>query len=166
MRVSGSKIVSLAVVGLALRGAALAQAPGDIVSWTVSVSSADTAKPGDRLELTVRGAVEDGWHLYASEQLPGGPIPLRVTVEPGVAAADGAPAGSQPTKVYDPSFRLETRYYSGAFTLTAPVRVGSDAAPGPQQIPVSVRFQTCNGKICHPPKTVRLSAPINVRKAG
>ena len=39
-------------------------------------------------------------------------------------------------------------------------------AAGPQQIPISVRFQTCNGHICQPPKTVKLSVPVTVRANG
>ena len=67
-------------------------------------------------------------------------------------------------KTHDPSFDLDTQYYEKAFTVSVPVRVGT--AAGPQQIPVSVRFQACNGKTCKPPKTVKLSAPITVRADG
>jgi hypothetical protein len=28
---------------------------------------------------------------------------------------------------------------------------------------VSVRFQTCNGRICQPPRTVHLSATVNLQ---
>jgi hypothetical protein len=70
-----------------------------------------------------------------------------------------------PTKIHDPSFNLETQSYSDTFTVTAPARIGSNVAPGVQQIPVSVRYQTCNGKTCHPPKTVHLTAPVTVRAA-
>jgi DsbC/DsbD-like thiol-disulfide interchange protein len=164
--------IAAALLGLALNGAALidsamAQGAVDTVSWTLSAPATANLKPGGRVDLTLRGEVVDGWHVYALEQPSGGPIPLRVTLDQSdIAAADGAPAADPPEKVFDTSFRFETLYYSKPFTLTVPVRLGADVAPGPQQIPVSVRFQTCNGKICHPPKTIRLSAPVNVRKAG
>ncbi|HEV7693686.1 MAG TPA: protein-disulfide reductase DsbD domain-containing protein [Hyphomonadaceae bacterium] len=161
-------LAAAALLGLALHGAAQAQAPGgaDVVSWTASAQSADNVKAGSRIDVTLRGVLEDGWHVYGLEQPKTGPIPLRVTVDQGdVAAADGALAASAPEKIYDPSFKLETLSYSKPFTLTAPVRISPEAPSGSQQIAVSVRFQTCNGKTCHPPKTVRLSVPINVRKA-
>jgi len=170
-RLLGAGFVSLglaALSGVALHGEAMAQTPGgaDIVSWTVSAQSADNVKAGSKVDLTLRGVVENGWHVYGLEQPKTGPIPLRVTVDPGeVAAADGMVAASAPEKVFDPSFKLDTQYYERPFTVTVPVRVAANASPGPHQIPVSVRFQTCNGKICHPPKTARLSVPINVRKA-
>ena len=164
------------MAGVALHGEALAQAPdaaagptgrGDTVSWTVSPPAPDSVKPGSRLTLTLHGAVQDGWHVYALRQAPTGPTPLRVTLDPNdVAKADGPAAGSPATKIHDPAFGLQTEYYARAFTVTAPVRIGSQATAGRQVIPVSVRFQTCNGQICQPPKTIRLSAPINIRAEG
>ena len=78
-----------------------------------------------------------------------------------IAAADGQPTGSPPIKHQDPSFNLETQYYEQDFTVTAPLRIGPRVAAGEQQIPISVRFQTCNGRICQPPRTIHLSATVN-----
>jgi hypothetical protein len=46
--------------------------------------------------------------------------------------------------------------------VTLPLQLAAHAAGGSQQIPVSVRFQTCNDRICQPPKTVHLSAAVSV----
>jgi len=159
------------LLGLSLQGAAQAQAPdeppGNTVSWTVSVQPANAVKQGSRLTLTLQGTVQDGWHVYALRQLPAGPTPLRVTLDANdVAAADGAPSGSVPAKIRDPSFGLDTEYYAHPFTLTLPLRLGSHLAAGRQSISVSVRFQTCNGRVCQPPKTVHLSAPVDVQADG
>ena len=155
-------LVLLAVV---FPGAALAQGDGPLgpatVSWSVQPA---TAKQGGPLKLTLNGTVAAGWHVYALKQLPGGPTPLLVTLETNAfAAADGAPAGSPPKTVHDPAFDLDTQFYADAFTLTVPVRLKSQLPAGPQQIPVSVRFQTCNGRICQPPRTVHLSATVNLQ---
>ncbi len=160
-----------ALVGLSLPGAALAQASndaarGDTVSWTVS-APADAVRPGGRLTLTLHGTVLDGWHVYALKQAPLGPTPLRVALDTNdVATADGATAGSPPIKIHDPAFDLETQFYAKPFTVTVPVRLGKHLAAGQQQIPVSVQFQTCNGRVCQPPKTVHLSAAINLPTGG
>lgn len=153
---------------LALSGAALAQPSlgGDIVSWSAS-APAQAVKPGGKVKITLRGAVQPGWHVYGLKQLPEGPTPLRVTLDASdIAAADGEPTGGPPIKLQDPSFNLETQYYEHDVTVTAPARIGAHAAAGPQQIPVSIRFQTCNGRICQPPKTVKLSVPLNIRANG
>jgi hypothetical protein len=137
----------------------------DTVSWSVSVQGA--ARPSGTLTLALHGQVLKGWHVYALKQLPGGPTPLRVALEPNkVATANGEPAGSRPSKAHDLGFDLDTQFYSHAFTVTLPVRLSSPLATGRRLIPLSVRFQTCNGLVCQPPKTVRLSAFIDVAAHG
>jgi DsbC/DsbD-like thiol-disulfide interchange protein len=140
--------------------------PSDTVVWSAS-TPAQAPKAGSRVTVTLRGAVKDGWHVYGLEQLPDGPTPLRVSLDASdVAAADGAAAGSPVTKLQDPSFNLVTQFYDRDFTVTVPVRIGSHPAAGAQAIALNVRFQTCNGRICQPPKTVRLSVPVSIRANG
>lgn len=156
-------ILAIMLSGAALPGLVAAQPPsGDTVSWTVSAPTT-AIKPGGKLTVTVHGAVEDGWHVYGLKQLPEGPTPLTVAVDQNaVAKAAGAPKGSAPEKVLDPGFGVVTPFYARDFTIEVPVQVAGHVAGGRQLIPVSVRFQTCNGKTCKPPKTVTLSAPITV----
>lgn len=154
---------------LLLGGAAFAQpndpARADTVSWTVQPATA-TGK-GDRLKLILTGSVQPGWHVYGLKQAAEGPTPLLVTLDANtVAATDGAVAGSPAIKFRDPAFGLDTHYYESAFSLTVPVRLKQNLAAGPQTIPVSVRFQTCNGRICQPPRTVHLSALVNLSAGG
>src|SRR3954468_19933216 len=62
---------------------------GDTVAWTVAAKSG-AVRPGGRVILTLQGQVQDGWHVYALNQLPAGPTPLRVTLDDNdVAKADG-----------------------------------------------------------------------------
>ncbi len=164
----GALLIGGGLSGLTLAGAASAQPSigGDTVAWSAT-APAQAVKPGGRVKITLKGAVQNGWHVYGLEQLPDGPTPLRVTLDASdVAAADGAPAGSPVTKLQDPSFNLQTQFYEHDFTVTAPVRIGAHAAAGAQVIPVNVRFQTCNGRICQPPKTVKLSVAVNVQANG
>ena len=148
-------LIAALVAGLA--GSALAQGiPAETVSWTVDPV---TVTKHGHASVTLHGSVVPGWHVYALKQAAEGPTPLLVSVAANDAAtADGAPAGTTPTRIHDPAFGLETQFYSGPFTLTLPVRFKPKAIA--QAIPVDVRFQTCNGKVCEPPKSVRLSAPV------
>ncbi len=138
-------------------------AAAETVSWTAAVGAPSSVKSGSNLTVTLQAKVAEGWHVYALNQLPNGPTPLRITVDANkIAAASGAAVGSPATKVHDAAFNLDTPLYSKAFTATVPVRVAAHAASGAQSIPVSVRFQTCNGAICQPPKTVHLLAPVTI----
>jgi DsbC/DsbD-like thiol-disulfide interchange protein len=151
-----SVLLGIALLGMALAAPAVAQdqARAETVTWSASVTP--EAKAGNAT-LTLHALVKDGWHVYSLKQLPGGPTPLLVVVDPNsVAAARGPAAGSKPTKIHDPDFNLDTEYYTRAFAVSLPLRVAAKAGP----IPVSVRFQTCNGQICQPPKLVHLAASL------
>lgn len=171
---NGSKVLRFAratLIGLALHATAASQTPAkpktpfgaDTVTWSVSAPTGEI-KPGAKIKLAVKGAVVDGWHIYALEQGARGPIPLSVDVDKNaVAAADGALIAETPVKAHDKSFGFETQYYDKDFTVEVPVQIDAKSGVGAQQIPVSVYFQSCNGKVCHPPKSVTLSAPVNVK---
>ena len=143
------RIVTAALAGmalLALAAPASAQtsdpAAAQTVNWTLTADPADTVKPGGKVTLTLHGEVADGWHVYSLKQLPNGPTPLRVTLDQNpIATASGAPVGSPATKIHDQGFNLDTQFYSHAFTVSLPLKVAAQSASGPQQIPVSVRFQ-------------------------
>ena len=153
----------LAAVSLA-PAAAVDQADNlsaETVSWTATPAE---AKAGGKLVLTLNGSVTQGWHIYSLQQLPLGPNPLRVTVDSkDLASVDGTPSESKAIKARDAAFGFETQYFDKAFTVSLPVRLAKSVSPGEQIIAVSVRFQTCNGRVCQPPKSVHLSVPVTVK---
>lgn len=169
--------VSLSAGGLALLAAApaatsLAQTPGqasrnataEAVGWVVTVSNSAEVKRGANVSVVLKGQVRGGWHVYGLERQSRGPLPMQVFLAQNAAAAPGGDvSGSAPTKAFDAAFGFDTQYYSDSFTLTVPVQINADAAPGTQDIPVNVQYQACDGKVCLLPKTVKLSARVNVR---
>ena len=164
-RIITAALAGIALLGLAAPASAQSADPAaaQTVNWTVSADPADGVKQGGRVTLTLHGEVADGWHVYSLKQLPSGPTPLRVSLDQNtVATASGAPVGSPATKIHDKSFNLDTQFYSHAFTVSLPLQVGAQSASGPQQIPVSVRFQTCPDSVCQPPKTVLLTAAVSI----
>ena len=161
------KILVLTAAALLFAESAWAQsadpARAETVTWTASVSPA-SSKPSATLKLNLAAKVAEGWHVYALKQLPNGPTPLRISIDANpLAAQAGEPMASPATKVHDPAFDLDTPLYSKAFTASVPLTLAAHARAGNGTIPVTVRFQTCNGKICQPPKTVHLSAPITIQ---
>jgi len=164
---AGAALVGLALPAVASSQSSEASALGDKVAWTASATASNHLEPGGGLKIILRGAVEDGWHVYALTQSPDGPTPLRVTIDSNpVAIADGEPEGSPPDRIHDSAFDLDTQSYAHAFTVTVPVHIESHLAAGRHLIPLSVRFQTCRADICHPPKTVRVTASIDVPVEG
>jgi thiol:disulfide interchange protein DsbD len=143
-------------------GLSAAQVQNQTVKWAASVISTAAAKSGGNATLEVSAQVREGWHVYALTQPPGGPTALRITIDQSEAAQVTGPAsGTVPEKRHDPSFDLETQFYTHAFALRLPLHVTQQASAGRRQvIPVSVRFQTCSDRECQPPTTVHLSVPV------
>jgi hypothetical protein len=155
--------VLLLGTGAGLSRGACAQVPPDNVHWSASLASGSTpVKPGSDVTVEVNGSIDDGWHVYGLQQLPGGPTPLRVTLDANdTATAAGTPSESLPQKIHDTRFGLDTQFHTHTLTLRLPVHVTA-AAAGNRTIPVSVRFQLCSEGECKPPRTVHLAAPVEV----
>jgi hypothetical protein len=161
VRVFVGSIAIATLLAAAVPDVGLAQAEEPTVDWVTSWTAGTDAKAGARGTLELSGSVQDGWHVYALNQRPGGPTALRVTIEDNpVATLAGTPSGTQPERRQDPSFGLETQFYSHSFALHVPVALKPGVAAGGQGIPVNVRFQMCSARECRPPKTVHLSVPV------
>jgi Disulphide bond corrector protein DsbC len=144
-------------------GVGVAQVTDPTVEWVASWTAGAAIKQGGRATLELSGEVQDGWHVYALTQRSGGPTALRVTIdENAVAGLAGTPSGTTPESKHDPSFDLDTQFYTHSFAVLVPICVKPQADAGRQLIPVSVRFQTCSARECQPPKTIHLSVPVDV----
>lgn len=158
---------SVTLLGCALwAGTAAAQAPAERVQWSATFAAAGGVKVGSTVVLELSGEIQAGWHVYALSEPSGGPIALRVTLdENSVAQPAGSPSGTVPSKHQDPSFNLETQFYTHTFTVRLPVTLKEHTTAGRQLVPVSVRFQTCSDRECQPPTTAHLSVPLDVLPA-
>lgn len=139
------------------------QLPTDPVQWSVDDDSSHPVHRGTTSALRVHAHIKEGWHVYASSQLEGGPTPLKASLEENtIASLSGKIDGSEPLKLLDTSFDLETTVYKTDFSLNIPVRLENDAPSGVSAIPVSIRYQSCSDRTCMPPKTIHLRVPVSV----
>ncbi len=130
----------------------LFQTTDDPIRWSVTRSS------GSEVKLSAR--ILDGWHLYSITQKPGGPIPTRITI-----AADqpyeltGEIDSSPPEVHHDESFDMDVEQHQGEAEFTLPIRLRKGAKSG-GDLQIKIRFQTCSGQLCLPPKTVTAIAKV------
>jgi len=152
----------LASIGI-LCTVSFAQAPVQPVTWSTSTSAKGELKRGSRVTLDLSADIQEGWHVYGLNQAPGGPTPLHVAVdENDIVQSGGALSSTKPVKQHDRAFDLDTETYTHSFVLHLPVEVKQHAIIGNRSVPVSVRLQACNDRVCLPPKTVRLAVPVEV----
>jgi DsbC/DsbD-like thiol-disulfide interchange protein len=144
--------------------AGLAAAPADPVAWKLSPPAA-SVKAGARFNVKLLAEVQDGWHLYSLKPMAEGPIPTRIWIAEGQPfSLAGAVQSPEPQVMQDPSFGMEVELYEGEAVFTLPVRVATGAPPGAQKLVVSASYQSCNNKLCLPPKTVRVEVPVTIGK--
>jgi suppressor for copper-sensitivity B len=125
----------------------------------VTITAAVEPGAGGKADVVVVTAVlEEGWHLYAITQKPGGPIPTAITIAAdsprrvaGEFAADTAPHERTVEDV--PAWKgLVIQEHSGSVTWRAPL------APGAGSVRGQVRLQLCQDTTCLPPQSIDFTA--------
>lgn len=139
----------------------LCAAPADPVTWKLQ-APARPVKTGTRFQVKLVAAIETGWHLYSLKPVSEGPIPTRIWIAEGQPfQMAGAVGAAEPVTVQDPALGMEVEMYEGEASFTLPVQA---TAVGSQTLVVSASYQSCNNKLCLPPKTVKVELPLTVAK--
>lgn len=76
----------------------------------------------------------------------------------------GAVQSPEPRVMQDASIAGEEELYEGEVEFMLPVRVVPGAAPGTHNLVVSASYQSCNNKLCLPPKTMKAEVPVTIGK--
>jgi len=142
------------VVGCSHAPDAGAQTP---VHWTVSPARIDGGGSGS---VTLTARIDDGWHIYAVTQGPGGPVPTRLTLATGQPLRlSGDPIVSPAPKTeMDESFGIPVQMHERQAAFT--VKMKTDPGAKPDSVHLRARYQACNASLCLPPQTAQLSAPV------
>ncbi len=142
----------------------LAAAP-DPVAWKLQDAPSRAVKPGGKFTVKLVAQIQEGWHLYSMKHVEDGPVATRIWLADGqqFQLADSI-KGSPPETLQDPSFNMEVELYEGEASFVLPLKVAAAAPAGAQTLMVSASYQSCNNKICLPPKTVKLELPVMVGK--
>jgi thiol:disulfide interchange protein len=133
------------------------------VKWSARIPSQGALKPGQKTSASLSAEIENGWHVYAISQPPGGPVAMAVTAPAGQPfRLAGAVTGTKPDHKFDPNFLINTSFYQQSLTLTVPLLVERSAHAGEQKAKIDVLFQTCNSSMCLPPTTAHLEATATI----
>lgn len=125
--------------------------------WSLKVDSEQALiKATDSVKVSLRADLDDGWHLYAMEQPPGGPIATSIKVPEGAAyKIDGKVSSAEPITEFDTNFNIDTKFFKKFAEFGVPLVFASDTPA--VKVELDVRFQLCTDRLCLPPQTVRVS---------
>jgi thiol:disulfide interchange protein len=153
------RIVSLALLAGAVLWPAAAQKLNP-VAWTLAVEPS-SAPPGSRVFARLTAKLDPGWHLYALAA----PKPIIATsIKLAANPAVGAVKLYQPPPhtAFDENFGFNVASYEGAPAFLLDVGLAPAAPAGPVELTAEIRYQTCNNKMCLPPRRVTASAQLAV----
>jgi len=143
-----------------------AQGPLQPVTWTVALGPAAASRaPGGPLAALVTAKMDEGWHIYSTQELPDGPRPLRIDLVPGGPAEPaGAMLSPEPEREFDDAFSQVTAYYKETATFRVPLKIRAQTKPAAASVAFDISFQACDGRMCLPGRTVRVSAPVVIAR--
>ena len=141
---------------------ALAQGPNN-VQWSLSLEPA-AAPPGSLVLARLEARIDPGWHVYSTTSA--GAIPTTVKMAANAAVEKVRIFQAPPKKAYDPNLQLDTETYEGSAVFLLELHLKPDAAAGASEISAEVRYQTCNDKVCIPPRRRTASATLTIDPAA
>jgi thiol:disulfide interchange protein DsbD len=143
---------------LLMAGCGTALAQENPIQWTIE----EGKRSKDTVTVRVTAKIADTWHLYSITQPPGGPIPTRIWIpEDQPFKMTGEIRGPKPESSYDSNFSMDVAFYEGVAEFQLPVKPTTTSK---QTLHVKASYQTCNDRLCLPPKTVALELEIDHKK--
>jgi hypothetical protein len=128
------------------------------VQWAIE----EGKRSKDIVTVRLAAKIAEGWHLYALSLPPDGPIPTRIWIPEDqpfkVSGQIGAP---KPLSTYDSNFNMDVSYYEGSAEFQVPVKPATNSR---QTLHIKTSYQSCNDRMCLPPKTVTLELEIEPKK--
>jgi thiol:disulfide interchange protein DsbD len=144
---------------LLLASATFAQTADQIVKLSATIRPKNLSPAGQKVTALLTAKIEDGWHVHALSQVPGGPTTMVVTVRADQFFRLAAPVTStKGENKFDANFEMNMDFYEGLVEVRVPLLVGAQVPAGTQKVRFDVLFQTCNETTCLPPTRVHLEA--------
>lgn len=143
--------------------------PGGIqetVRWDFELVP-ETARPGESVSVRLTAEIEPDWYVYAHTLTAKGPIATRFKFDlPDGVTAIGAIEAPEPEVKYDEGFEVNVQIYHDKVTFEQRLLLNADLQTTAVSIAGSVRFQTCSGTKCLPPKTVPFNLTLAIEEGA
>ena len=116
-------------------------------------------KSASEFYIYIKAEIDQGWYLYSQFLPEGGPIPTKFDFKGNEKDYKliSTVVEEQGYEEFDELFELKIKFFKKKAIFKQRIELLSKKRI---EIPVSVTFMTCNGKICLPPKTIKLLATI------
>jgi thiol:disulfide interchange protein DsbD len=125
-------------------------------------ASADRARPGQRVALTLDIELKPNMHVYAPSVE--GYIPIEWSMAPNAAIVAKPMVTPPPQMLHLEALDETLPVYSGRFRLVRDIAIAMGAkVKGAVTIEGTLRYQACDDRMCYVPKSVPLKWTLQVQ---
>ncbi|MFR9566275.1 MAG: cytochrome c biogenesis protein CcdA, partial [Rikenellaceae bacterium] len=104
---------------------------------------------GSEYLLTIDATIDDGWHIYDTQEYKDGPNPTRFDFEEsqGVELLGAVTTSQDPVRLWDDIFEMEIGYYKDSVTFEQRLTLEDPSS----SLKFSVEWMLCSADSCTPP---------------
>ena len=107
----------------------------------------------------LKATIDEGWHIYSSNQKEGGPIKTSFDFAPSKDyALVGKPSEPKPVTKFEKTFNMDVLYFENTVTFQQKVHLKTADAT---VVKGKLEYMTCNDHKCLPPDDVEFSIPVS-----
>ncbi|HEY2091832.1 MAG TPA: cytochrome c biogenesis protein CcdA [Thermoanaerobaculia bacterium] len=128
--------------------ALFAQLDDQVVPPDIKLSGAVTKRAADQVEGVATVAIPAPWHINSAKPLDSFAISTVLSFDPATAELIDAKYPAHELKAFSFSGNQQIAVYEGTIRIPFTAKVKGDT------IKATLRYQSCNDKVCLPPKTV------------
>jgi thiol:disulfide interchange protein len=161
-----SRRAALVLPLLWIAGAAAAQDGPPPRAQLTAIVEHEAVAPGAPLRVAVKVSLPEGLHANAHKPRDPKLIPVVLTINAPAGVTVEEIVYPEPTDLRQENAPQPLSVYEREFVIGAALRVARDAPAGALEIPLRLRYQACNEKLCYLPTTVQSSWTVKVGAAG
>lgn len=123
--------------------------------------SAETAKPGQTVELKLDLEIGSEWHMFSDKPEVPGVTATQLILDPSDRFTVDKIVYPKPTPVYSDVFKKNLNFYVDQVTISVFLKLSANASG---EIPVKglLKFQACSDTLCLPPGKLPVSGAQKV----
>jgi thiol:disulfide interchange protein DsbD len=120
--------------------------PGKPATWSFSTKRVSESE----FVLILSATLSPGWHLYSQHLEAGGPLPTRISFDPGncfVLVGETREEGT-PVQFFDSIYEMNITWHADSVSFHQNIRLSKPAAT----VTGTIEYMTCNEHRCIPDK--------------
>jgi len=158
----GTAVLAATLCGAALSAQAPAKRPG--VAELAVLPATLEVHPGGSARAAITVRLPEGFHMNSDQPRDPNLIPITVSMEAVPAVASAQAAFPDAVDLKQEGEPVPLRVFEREFAIGIQLAVAPDAAIGSHRVPLRVRYQACDDKVCYPPRVVPLKWTLKLER--